>query len=77
MNRPRHEGNTEQFERIKISATTVLSWLIGLSTVTIWLGWTFLWFRIDALEDGGNRVEVQIYERIHNLEDHVVWRRRE
>ena len=40
------------FSRITISANTVLAWIVGISTIAIWLGWAWLNARINDVESG-------------------------
>jgi hypothetical protein len=64
-------SDEDGFSRLTISATTVMGWIVGLSTVAIWLGWAWLHADIDRVEQTASALE----QRVHNLEENVLWKR--
>lgn len=47
------ESLRQQLETTAIRASTVISWIAAILSVTVWLGWVALDARITKLENGG------------------------
>lgn len=63
-------GDTSNLRRLQVNALNVIGWVAALSTISIWLGWSWLSSRITNLEQPGGSTPMSLESRVRfNEED--------